>query len=408
MIQLSLKGKLIYQSLGQVVLLLLVYAIGLLLSALHQLPDNPIAPIASTLPLDGAGFSRFSAQALHLLILSGFLSAAFAMQEDARADALFIALQRAWTLLVTAALCASLFASVPLLDGAAALILLARLAHSRRRGTASAFLQIWQLGMLLTALSLLGGGWLDVPWSAVLARFQVYVGYGLCGLSISFWLMTRWSDVGLEWARDGLRTTAGLVLLAGGCISIAPLGWLRGISAIPTLLIPLSAMIFAAHSCRALGISRRATLSPHWLAAAALYWLIACLFSAVSLHIRAAAGHLDAAQHELAGWVMVAIVLAWVNAGAAELRGESRRVTGYVPLWLTVFGWGLALLLQICRGTLELYLRDVLALDAPAVAALLLPLTALWVIALLAVAIGILSYALGFWARQPQIQVTAP
>ena len=36
---------------------------------------------------------------------------------------------------------------------------------------------------------------------------------------------------------------------------------------------------------------------------------------------------------------------------------------------------------------------------------LLLPLTLVWIICLFAVAVGIVTYALGFWLRRPRIRV---
>ena len=114
---------------------------------------------------------------------------------------------------------------------------------------------------------------------------------------------------------------------------------------------------------------------------------------------------LAAAQDWLAGWVLLAITLAFVNESATALRGDNRRVTGYVPLWLTVFGAGLATITLACRGVVKIILRDVAAVEKAAQAALLLPLTSVWIICLLAVAAGIVTYALGFWLRRPKIQV---
>ena len=103
--------------------------------------------------------------------------------------------------------------------------------------------------------------------------------------------------------------------------------------------------------------------------------------------------------------VLLAITLAFVNERAASLRGDNRRVTGYVPLWLVAFGAALAGMAQICRGVAMIYLRDVAAAQAADLPALLLPLTVVWIICLTAVAAGLLAYALGFWLRRPAIRV---
>ena len=114
---------------------------------------------------------------------------------------------------------------------------------------------------------------------------------------------------------------------------------------------------------------------------------------------------LSRAQDWLASWVSLAIVLAYVNESASSLRGDNRRVTGYVPLWFITFGVALASIVLACRGAVQIYLRDVAVADASAMPELLLPLTVVWIICLVAVAAGIVTYALGFWLRRPRIVV---
>lgn len=399
MIQLSLQGKMIYEMLDQIVLLLLLYAVGFLLAALHQLPAPPLAHI-----LTESSTSAFTAALLKLVILSGFVTAGIAMQPKLPAAAL-MKLRRAWTALIIAAALISPFETSLMLDIAIALLLLAVLGLSRSAPQPSAFLRVWQVGILLIVISLPTGHLADPGWAGAISRFRVHAAYGICGISVLFWLMTRWSRAPIEWARDGVRIAAVLVALAGSLISIAPSGLPPLITAIATPLIPLCYMILAGHSHRALS-ERTAdvSLSSHWTALAALYWLIGGgLLGALGIHLRMPAGHLADAQQGLITWAMLAIVLAFVNVSATELRGDNRRVTGYVPFWLVAFGVGLATVLQVCRGVVEIYLRDVFALEATAVAGLLLPLTLIWIVGLLAVAVGILIYALGFCARRPKI-----
>ena len=399
MIQLSLRGKMIYEMLNQIVLLLLLYAVGFLLTALHQLPAPPLAHI-----LTESSISAFTAALLKLVILTGFVTAGIAMHPAKLSITRLAGLRLAWTALVIVTALLSPFEAGLLLDIAIAILLLAILGLSRSGRQQSTFLRVWQIGILLLAVSLPGGHWADV-----IRRFQVHVAYGVCGISVFFWLMTRWSKVSIEWARDGVRIVAVLLVLAGSLISIAPSGLPALISGLATLLIPLGYMILAGHSCRALRErTANASLSPHWMALAALYWLIGGGFlGTLGIHLRMPGGHLADAQQSLISWVMLAIVLAFVNVCATELRGDNRRVTGYVPFWLVAFGVGLATVLQACRGIVEIYLRDIFALESADIAGLLLPLTLIWMICLLAAAVGILIYALGFWARRPKIMVAS-
>lgn len=399
MIRLSLHGKMMYEMLNQTVLLLLLYAVGFLLAALYQHPAHPLPPLAES-PI-----RAFAAALLRLTILTGFVTAGIAMQSSRPPSKLLMTLRRAWTALVVVTALLSPFEVGWLLDGAMIVLLLAWLGLSLTGRSPSAFLRVWQVGLLLTALSLAAGHLAGRDWAAVIGRFQFHAAYGLCGVSVFFWLMTRWSRASGEWARDGVRIAAVSLVAAGGLISLAPAGLSAIVIGIATLLIPLCHLILAGHSCRVLRErGADASLSSHWMALAALYWLIGGGFlGTFGIYLRRPDGYLADAQQGLMGWVMLAIALGFVNGCAAELRGDNRRVTGYVPFWLIGFGVGLATVAQICRGAVELYLREVFALDAASIAGLLLPLTVIWLIGLLAAAMGILIYALGFWARRPQI-----
>ncbi len=397
MIRLSLHGKMMYEMLNQTVLLLLLYAVGFLLAALFQHPAHPLPPLAES-PI-----RAFTAATLKLTILTGFVTAGIAMQSSRPPLKLLMTLRRTWTGLVIVTALLSPFEVGWLLDGAMIVLLLAWLGLSLT-GRPSTFLRVWQVGILLTALSLAAGHLAGREWAAVIGRFQLHAAYGLCGVSVFFWLMTRWSRASSEWAQDGVRIAAVSLVAAGSLISLAAAGLSAIVVGIATLLIPLCHLILAGHSCRVLRErGADASLSPHWMALAALYWLIGGGFlGTFGIYLRSD-GYLADAQQGLIGWVMLTIALGFVNGCAAELRGDNRRVTGYAPFWLIAFGVGLATVMQICRGAVELYLREVFALDAASIAGLLLPLTVIWLIGLLAAAMGILIYALGFWARRPQI-----
>ena len=396
MIRLSLHGKMMYEMLNQTVLLLLLYAVGFLLAALFQHPAHPLPPLAES-PI-----RAFAAALLRLTILTGFVTAGIAMRPSRPPSKPLMTLRRAWTALVIVTALLSPFEVSWLLDGAMIVLLLAWLGLSLT-GRPSAFLRVWQVGIFLTALSLAAEHLAGREWTAVIGRFQFHAAYGLCGVSVFFWLMTRWSQTSDEWARDGVRIAAVSLAVAGGIISLAPV--VPSARIIGALLIPLCHLILAGHSYRVLRErGADASLSPHWMALAALYWLIGGGFlGAFGIYLRRPDGYLSDAQQGLIGWVMLAIALGFVNGCAAELRGDNRRVTGYAPFWLIGFGVGLATVVQVCRGAVELYLREVFALDAASIAGLLLPLTVIWLIGLLAAAMGILIYALGFWARRPQI-----
>ena len=404
-IQLSPRGATTYQLLSLIVALLPLYAAGFFASALHQLPAQPLVDIFEPRVIE-----RVAGRAFQLVVLSGLVSAGIVMAGDGISVRSVIWLRRLWTALAVASVVASPFDFGAALDLAAAIALLLFLAASYRAGGSSVYLRVCRAGLLLIVVSLVAAQLVDGRALYALRAFRLQVAYPIAGLSVMFWLMRRFSRVEAEWAADGLRITALLVTLAGSLISLGRLGLPAALSAGATAIIPLGYMIIAAHSYRALSSrNENASLATHYIAAATLFWLVGGGFVGAlsiqpALHEALRATDLSLAQDWLAGWVMLAIALAFVNESAASLRGDNRRVTGYVPLWLITFGVALASIVLACRGVAQLYLREV-GVGASALPELLLPLTVVWIICLLAVAAGIATYALGFWLRRPRIRV---
>ena len=407
-IQLSPRGRAIYQMLNIIVALLPLYGAGIFALALYQLPSQPLADW-----IEYAMLERFAERVFQLLVLSGLIGAAMMMAGERLRVRSVLWLQRIWTALAVVAVALSLFASETALDLLAALALLLTLALSRHAAGASVSLRVWRVGMLLIGVSLVAAPLLEGRALDAMRAFQLQVAYPVAALCVMFWLMRRYSRVEAEWAAEGLRITMLLVTLAGSLISFGRLGLPAALSAGATAIIPFAYMILAGHSYRALSSrNENASLAPHWIALATLFWLVGGGFLG-ALSIQPAIGEamrgtdLAQAQDWLARWILLAITLAFVNESASSLRGDNRRVTGYAPLWLIAFGAGLATVVQACRGVLQIYLRDAAAVEASVMPELLLPLTVVWIICLFAVAGGTVIYALGFWLRRPRIMATA-
>ena len=405
MIQLSRRGAALYQMLSLVVALLLLYAIGFLLDALIQLPGNPLDG-----RVDAELIDRFASAAFTQLLLTGLVCGGMAMGSLSLSMQGWKLISRVWLGLVLAQIAASVVLSGGLADGLSAAALLCLLAMSWRNGDKSAFTRVWQLSLLLFSLSLLAAHMADGDMQLAIQRFQVQVAGGLGGLSLAFWLLTRLGDIDGGWARDGVRIVAGLLFFAGSVSSMALLGFPLALGMAATPLILLAHMILAAHLYRGLSWRRdEQTLAAHWLGLATLFWLVAggilgAATTQASINSVVRGTALQWTGDWLHGWALLSVICALVNATACELRGSQRRVTGYVPLWLVAFGVGLCAIIGAMNGVLEIYLRDVFGLDSAAIGALQLPLTALWLICLVAVALGVLTYALGFWARRPRIR----
>lgn len=404
MIQLSPRGGAIYQLLNLTVVLLLLYAASSLLAALNQLPAQLLGQW-STL-LDG-----IAEQSFRLLLLTGFLSAGLMMSEDALPSKELVRQRRIWLAFVGATLALSALGQAQYAGGLTAFVLLAALVWSLRLRESSTFVRGWRIGMLLIAFSSALAVWENAPFSAAIAAFEVQVAFALCSLSIVFWLIPRYSRLKGDWAQDSLRICAVLVFLGGGLISLGRLLMPAEVSLAAAPLIAVCYILLASHSARALrNRDENASLAPHWMALATIFWLVGGGFlGALSIQpgIAQAMRNTDlaAAQGWLGQWVSLAVVLGFVNEAAASLRGDNQRVTGYAPYWLMAFGGGLAGILLACRGVVQVYLRDAAALELSAESELLLPLTLVWLICLLGVAAGMALYAIGYWLRRPRIRL---
>ena len=407
-IQLSPRGQATYRLQDLVVALLLLYGLCLSLSALHQLPSQPFEDL-----VEHEAIERLSERAFQFTVLSGLIGAGLMMAGERLRLRSAIMLQRIWTALAIVSLALSPMDLDGALNLAAALALLLSAALTARaaEGDASVCLRVWQVGLLLIGISFAAAPLLEDRALEALRAFQLQVASPIAGLSVMFWLMRRYSRVEAEWAADGLRITASLVFLAGSLISLGQLGLSAVFNLAATPLIPLCYIILAGHSYRALSSrNENASLAPHWIALATLFWLVGGGFlGALSIQPAIAEAmrgtDLAHAQEWLARWVLLAIALAVVNQGASSLRGDNRRVTGYVPLWLIAFGAGLASIVAACRGVAQIILRDVAVVEDAAMAEHLLPLTVVWIICLSALVVGIMIYALGFWLRRPRIVV---
>ena len=408
LIQLSKRGKSIYQLLSLTVILLLLYALGFMLTALGALSPTILAEAPAE-----AALQAFTAYSFDLLVFTGLVGAGIMQAGDALHESAVQRWRRIWTGFVAVVLLASPIAPPAILDSALALFLLLTLLWIGRGGARSTYLRVWQWGMFLSLGSLLAARLADGLAADVARAFQTHVGFALSALSLLFWLMTRFSRVDEGWARAGARIVAVLVFLGGSLISLGRAGLPVAVSLGAAPLLLLCYCVLASHSYRALSKrNENASLAPHWIALAALLWLFSAGFFGV-LSIQPAIAEamrgsdLAAAGAWLADWTVLAVILAFTNEAASSLLGGNQRVTGYVPFWLISFGLALSGIAQICRGVAEIYLRQVSGLEPAVAADLLMPITTVWIFCLAAVAVGCAIYALGFWLRRPTIRVRA-
>ena len=403
MIQLSPRGAAVYRLLTMSVGLVAVYGLGVLLGASFALPGNPLAELIA----EPTRIQALTQRAFDLALLAGLVAAGMLMAGGALSSRRATWLLRGWIALALGGLFAAPFASELTVSTALAIAaLLPALLPKSTDPALRGIQRLWRLSLLLVALGLLLPHGNESLPAAALRSFQLQVAYALAMLSVVYWLFAGFSRVEPGWARDSRRVCSALLLLGGGFIAAGRLGLSAPIALAAGALVIGCFIIIATHWVRA--ISRRAhnaTLSPHWLSLATLLWLVNGLLGALSMQPSLQSAmrgtELLTAQDWLAGCGLLCVLLALVNQAASDLRGDNRRVSGYMPFWLCGFGAALAAIFQAGIGLLQHYLR------AEATADLLLPMSALWLGCLLAFAAGLIMYALGYLARLPRIHILA-
>jgi len=290
-------------------------------------------------------------------------------------------------------------------SGVLAVGLLGFLALTYNRQNRSRYLAVWQAGIALIILLL---PLVAITDNTTLSLCLTHVAYGMTGVSITFWLMSCWSKVRAQWLHDGIGSVAGAVGVAGTLISLSQLPLPAVVGGVAGVIIAPCYAILGGHHYRALrDRTHDMSLSPHWIAMATVFWLsvgaIGILSSQAGIRDMMRDTYLEIAQHDLIQWTLVMVVLALVNYTAAYLRGENRRVTGYIPLWLIGFGVAFSTIATLCAGVLDIYLSEFVGIEQAFVGGLLLPVVSLRIICLTGVAVGVVIYALGFVARRPKI-----
>ena len=131
----------------------------------------------------------------------------------------------------------------------------------------------------MIAISLLATYLTAPPLIDATEAFRLQIACATAALSLYFWLMKRYSTLTLDWIHDGLRIVFVLVVVAGGIISLGHLRLPPLISLSAAPLVALAYMILASHGYRALSSrNENASLAPHWLALATLFWLFGGFF----------------------------------------------------------------------------------------------------------------------------------
>lgn len=225
---------------------------------------------------------------------------------------------------------------------------------------------------------------------------RLTIAYPLLALTMTFWLMQRFSHVRYAWANFGLYNLAIQLTVAGLLLTFAE----RGVAiagTIGAILTPLVYVIFASHSYRALSDRNHTrTLAAHWVALSVLLFLLGtgtlgALHAPAPIRQWIDDTHLTDLRDSLITLALIAVILGMINYITAEIRAENRRITGLMPFWLVVFG--------TLGGSIALFGAGLVQVYAPQ--ADLSAIYVFWVGGWISIAWGVLFYVLGFWARRP-------
>lgn len=419
-----------YGFFGQTIVLLMLYTAATLLGAVKFIVDDPLAV---SLPYHHIG--AFGNILLHLTVVSGLLGGGVYVTANHRTDnrlaneRLLLYTFALWTLLLVVAFFTGVLGLLEgrhllelpaLLDIVQVVVMVLVLANVALSVSAwTPFALVWTVGIALSVAGTIIGlipttDYLqDRALRALAVGVNLNVAHVLAAVALGYWLMRRFSDISQGWADSSLYTVAGLLSLAGVLVSLPgfyTLGvsnWVQLLGNIAVIAVPVTYLIFAAHSYRALS-SRNPTftLAAHWYTLGLLLLLLGPallggLQAAPGIHQWTAGTRLADLQTTLTALAVVAIVLGVVNQAAAELRGQNRRVTGLMPFWLVAFGviGGAAALGSV--GLAQTYLERIVGVGYLETQTLIAPLYALWLLGWLSAALGVGIYALAFWARRP-------
>lgn len=408
----------------QTIILLLLYAAAALVSAVKFLaPDDPLLTV---LPYQQAG--ALTNMLLNLAALTGLVGGGVYVAGQYRTVENFTLrlASGVWTALLILSVLAGLFGLSegrnllelpPALDGLLAAGLVVILLPLLPAALRVPVLQLWCAGLVASISAILIGfipaG--DFGQERVLRGLAVglnlYIAYPLMAIALGYWLMHRFSNLTPGWLDNDIYIAGGLALLAGVLVILSTLfpapEWIRGIGGLAVGLSPILYAMIAARCYPAL--TRRNpthTLAAHWFTFSLLLYLLtfgllAALGAAPAVLAYTLGTRLSDLQTTVTLLAAVMMGLGIINQATAEMRAQNWRVTGLTPFWLVVIGVlgsGLAL---GAAGVVQVYLERILSVGYLDTQTLLIPLYIGWALALMVLLLGIIVYALGFWARRP-------
>ncbi|MCK6577300.1 MAG: hypothetical protein L6Q98_04265 [Anaerolineae bacterium] len=302
----------------------------------------------------------------------------------------------------------SVVGTIALLPGLAGMaLILARTGdHPLWRDSLTRWAWIGWGGLALTAI-------LEVALGGVFSAIRLHLALPISLAPPLYWLYRRFSNVSAAWTINSLRSALLLLMVSGAARLFA-----ESHPAEPALrpafalIAILCLLIVGAHSMLPQSDRNPSRVMAAPWAAQAMIWLIL----GGSLSAGAALPGLSWARHPLLDQAVDAALMtsAWcvllgiANQAAAELRGQNRRVTGWIPFWL-IFGGALLIIAGLAAAGLLTAFQAALPGGTPVRAdldgwgaALLEPFAAFWRVGGVLTLTGALIFALTYFLRRPR------
>lgn len=270
--------------------------------------------------------------------------------------------------------------------------------------------QVLQVGVIgaLLLIATTFARWL-LPDASWLDQVRLLFAYPLCIAPLLYWLYRRFSNVPPAWAESSLTSVAVLLTVGGLTLLVGTTTDSNAIKIACAGLGSVCYLVVGAHGFRALSDrNQNRVMSAPWSALCLILLVAGGLLSAVmalpDAMIWSQNTALESMPNELISSAVLALILAVGNQSAAEMRGENRRVTGWVPFWLATGGFLLMALGMSAVGLVESVL---IRLEVAEIEEWIAPLRAIWRSGTGLVTAGLAVYALTYFLRRPR-STTAP
>lgn len=242
----------------------------------------------------------------------------------------------------------------------------------------------------------------------------VNVGYVLGTLALTGWYIGRHSTVPAEWFASRLYLSAGLLTLAGGLVSVAPLhtlnqsDLLNGLGIFGAVFIPFSVLVFAAFSYRSLTHHKPDDVP-------GLAWIVlSALTLILSVGVLGGLASLPAVNQWTQG-TRVSDLQTFLTILAAmfALIGMSQEFSAdilalhqhrSIEFWLVAVGTAAAGFALAAAGLVQIYLERVLGIGYLDTQTHITPLYAAWIVGLVVLAVGVLIYTAQYVLNRKQKQ----